>query len=453
VPNADVAPSIVQNRWTAEQVQALAPDAGSLSSARGLSSPGKWQLSGAGDGPPASLWGLCKGSGANPYQTIVDLDEPAYKCSCPSRKFPCKHALGLLLMWAAGSVAGADPPQWVTEWHEGRAAKAEKAQAKRDTAAAPPTEAQQKEAARRAARRDDRVAQGVAELAQWLDDQVRQGIAGLDKAGYRHFDTVAKRLVDAQAPGLAREVKALAGVVSSGEGWDHRLLTELAGLRLLTRAFERVGDLPAPLAETVRSRVGFNHPTEKVLATPAVRDTWQVIGVRDEVEEKLTTRRVWLLGRETGQFAVSLSFAVPNVPGQALAVDLVVGTQLDADLHYYPGVAPMRAAVGTRHSGVRRCTELAPATTIAAALDAYADAVAADPWTTIRPVLLRGVLAPGKRWHVVDDDDALPLDPVAGSPWHLVATAAGRPTAIAGEWGPAGFRPLALHATTEVIAA
>jgi hypothetical protein len=444
----------MENRWTAEQVQGLAPDSSSLSSARSLTNAAKWQLCGAGDGPPASLWGLCKGSGANPYQTIVDLDEPAYKCSCPSRKFPCKHALGLLLMWAAGTVAEGTPPQWVTEWHLSRAAKAAKVQARRESAAAGPTEAQQRASARRAAQRDDRVTQGVAELAQWLDDQVRQGIAGLDKAGYRHFDTVAARLVDAQAPGLAREVKALAGVVSSGEGWDHRLLAELGGLRLLTRAFDRVADLPGPLAETVRSRVGFNVATEKVLAISPERDMWQVIGVRDEVEEKLTTRRIWLLGQQSGRFAVSLSFAIPNVPGQALAVDLVVGTQLDADLHFYPGTAPMRATVGTRHGGLQRCTGLAPATTIGAALDAYADAVAADPWTTIWPVLLRGVFAPGHRWHVVDEDgDALPLDPAAGRPWHLAAAAGGRPAAIAGEWGPAGLRPLALHAGAEVIAA
>jgi SWIM zinc finger len=46
------------------------------------------------------VWGLCAGSGKRPYQTVVDLTGPAYKCSCPSRKFPCKHALALLLNWA-----------------------------------------------------------------------------------------------------------------------------------------------------------------------------------------------------------------------------------------------------------------------------------------------------------------------------------------------------------------
>ncbi|WP_345024954.1 SWIM zinc finger family protein, partial [Nonomuraea roseoviolacea] len=53
------------------------------------------------------LFGECEGSGATPYQTCVDLDGPAYRCGCPSRKAPCKHALGLLLVWSAGDVPAA----------------------------------------------------------------------------------------------------------------------------------------------------------------------------------------------------------------------------------------------------------------------------------------------------------------------------------------------------------
>lgn len=43
--------------------------------------------------------GECKGSGKNPYITsadYIDPDHPVFRCSCPSRQFPCKHALGLL---------------------------------------------------------------------------------------------------------------------------------------------------------------------------------------------------------------------------------------------------------------------------------------------------------------------------------------------------------------------
>ena len=100
---------------------ALAPDASSLRGAQKMSGRTGWvELGMTGD----VLWGLCRGSGKNPYQVAVDLAGPAYKCSCPSRKFPCKHALGLLMMWAGGSSADEiDPPAFVAEWVSSRAAR------------------------------------------------------------------------------------------------------------------------------------------------------------------------------------------------------------------------------------------------------------------------------------------------------------------------------------------
>ena len=66
--------------------------------------------------------------GHPPYQTIVDLTNIAFKCSCPSHKFPCKHALGLLLLYARSESAFAqeDEPEWVTSWIDKRAETAEK---------------------------------------------------------------------------------------------------------------------------------------------------------------------------------------------------------------------------------------------------------------------------------------------------------------------------------------
>ena len=106
-PAATVTP--VPVRWTADQVLAAAPDAASVAAGRKLAAPGPWSGTGV-SAEPAALWGSCAGSGKTPYQTVVDLTGPAYKCSCPSRKFPCKHALGLLLLWSAGHVPEQDTP-------------------------------------------------------------------------------------------------------------------------------------------------------------------------------------------------------------------------------------------------------------------------------------------------------------------------------------------------------
>src|SRR3954469_1069575 len=132
-----------------EDVESLAPDAASITAARKLARPAPWSELGHDE---RSVWGLCKGSGAKPYQVQVDQQGPAYKCSCPSRKFPCKHALALLLLLAGEHVPEAAPPAWVGEGIESRVSRP-----KREPGAPP---ADPEAAARRAAAREERVAAG-----------------------------------------------------------------------------------------------------------------------------------------------------------------------------------------------------------------------------------------------------------------------------------------------------
>jgi hypothetical protein len=73
--------------WDAEQVLALAADPASAKAGQSLARAAKWSATGS---SARALWGRCEGSGKQPYQTMVDLAGPAFRCSCPSRKFPCK---------------------------------------------------------------------------------------------------------------------------------------------------------------------------------------------------------------------------------------------------------------------------------------------------------------------------------------------------------------------------
>ena len=92
--------------WSTEQVTALAPDKQVASAGLKLASPATWSDAGVHE---ALVWGSAAGSGKRPYRVCVDLSGPAFKCSCPSRKFPCKHAIGLLHLWSRGQVAGGEP--------------------------------------------------------------------------------------------------------------------------------------------------------------------------------------------------------------------------------------------------------------------------------------------------------------------------------------------------------
>ncbi|HUZ54987.1 MAG TPA: SWIM zinc finger family protein [Streptosporangiaceae bacterium] len=71
----------------------------------GQAGPARWSGSGHDE---HAVWGECRGSGQLPYLTQAALDDAAAKCSCPSRKFPCKHAIGLLLRYGGRRGARRD---------------------------------------------------------------------------------------------------------------------------------------------------------------------------------------------------------------------------------------------------------------------------------------------------------------------------------------------------------
>jgi len=100
---------------TFERIEAFAPDQASLAAARKLLKSSYWPTLAEGEG---LAWGECQGSGATPYRVVISEADAGYKCTCPSRKFPCKHALALMWMRAntSAAFAAATVPDWVKDW-------------------------------------------------------------------------------------------------------------------------------------------------------------------------------------------------------------------------------------------------------------------------------------------------------------------------------------------------
>jgi hypothetical protein len=436
--------------WTTEQVLALAPDASSAKSGKELSVPRKWKSLGADE---ACAWGTIQGSGKDPYQACIDFSGPAFKCTCPSRKFPCKHGLGLFLIVAqqAGTLTEKQAPAWTTEWLSKRVEKEEKKPAK---AAAPATpldpEAEKKAAAaaeKRAASREANVTAGLDELGVWLKDLVRNGFAALPGKPSSFWETPAARLVDAQAPGLARRVGALDGITTTGERWPVQLLREASLLHLAREGWSRMAALPSATQAELRAVLGFTTSQEEVLAETGVRDQWLIIGQRIEEEDRLRTQRTWLFGLASKRFALSLSFSAG--PNQPLDITLIPGTVLDAELVFFPAAWPIRALVKQRHGSNDSVPINLPHPTIAVANSLAAEALTANPWLERIPFAFAAVTPVQRPYGWIVRDEAghcLPLDIAESKAWTLVALAGGRTVGMAGEWNGERLRPLSVWA-------
>ncbi|MFF5369197.1 SWIM zinc finger family protein [Streptomyces sp. NPDC013187] len=431
-------------RWTADQVLALAPDAASRKAGSKLGAAGPWSEAGCSD--EGTVWGLRKGSGSKPYQTIVDIAEaagPAYKCTCPSRKFPCKHALGLLLLWAADDavVPRGQAPEWAGQWTAARRRRAEEKKVT-DGSGASSGPADPEAARRRAERRAERVTAGAVELEQRLADLLRGGLATAEQSGYGLWEETAARMVDAQAQGLAGRVRELGAIPSTGPGWPVRLLEECALLHLLGQGWLRRERLPAGLAATVRSRVGLPASADG----PPLRDRWLVLAQYDTTDPRLTTRRIWLHGTDSHRTVLLLSY---GAAGRAPEQTLPVGLALDAEVVAYPGTGQPRVALGEQFAPASPSAIRPPGMTTSQAVARYGHALRDDPWLESVPVTLdRVVPAPdGESWQLADADEdaALPLTPAARSRpglWRLVALSGGAPVRVFGECGHQGFTPL-----------
>lgn len=481
-------------RWSPEHVRAVAPSPAALALAERLATGGRWADGGCDD---RSVWGRCSGTSSEPYDCAVDHVVGRYRCTCASRQRPCKHALALLLRWAAQQVplvlpdtggARSTRPTWLAAWlaESVPGATSDPTTARRrdtdrgtagttsgdvplveaadDTAAepvpSPPVDGA--EGGDRSAR-DDRVATtaaGLRDFDRWLHDRVRTGLGGGIGARRDEWEAAAARLVDAKAGALAARARRLAlsapgsvdGAATSPTDEVGRVLAEVSMLHTLCAAGQRLGDLPPDLGDSVALSIGWQVRQADVLAGVPHTDSWVVMGRADQRDERIVTRRTWLRGAQHQQWAMVLSFAAF---GQALADDLWVGRVLEADLFRYPGALGLRAVVGRVHDVDRRGAtwlDAIAAADVAAACAEVGAMVAAEPWSERLPVCM--VAAPrrlGRSWVLADDHGAVPMslrgDALAG----LLACTAYGAVPLTCEWTPEGFVPIAVFLPDRVV--
>lgn len=434
--------------YSADQIIALAPDAASAKAGRSLATPSKWQNVGQNE---RALWGECQGSGAKPYQTVIDLNEPAFKCSCPSRKFPCKHSLGLFLLVANQPSIGSNTttaPDWAAEWLAKRDEQTQRRSEAAKKADEPPDEAtlarRASQKAKRSLDREAKVVAGLKELDLWLRDLLRHGLAAAQTRSLDYWEQMAARMIDAQAPGVARRVRELSWLPQSGEGWTEHLLSQVSSLFLLLKAYERIEKLPAPTQADVRTAIGWTYKEDELPQDNLVGDEWLVLGQRITGDEALRVRRTWLWGERVAKGALILDFAAA---GQNLAMDLLPGTRTEAELIFYPSNYPQRAALKQRANTTRSLTELPGYSSSDQLLTTYAEVLALNPWLEAIPAPLHTAVPVrrSERWFARDLNGRL-LSLRTESGWKLAALSGGHPITIFGEWNGKSLLPISAWA-------
>jgi hypothetical protein len=461
---------------TRDRIAALAPDQSALTASIKLQKPARWPLLGR-DGDDALVWGECQGSGSTPYRVMADLRDLGNKCTCPSRKFPCKHVLALLWLSveAPGRFAESERPPWVGDWltrrrpkkvggegedtptAKGRGASFATAESAAPAAVRPvdPKTAERADAQRIRLReeREASIAGGLDELDRWILDRLEEGLANFAATAQHTCRSAAARLIDAKALGVAGMVDELAvKLFRVPQPLRAAYASErLSAIALLASAYRNQAALPEALRADVRRQIGWTVRREDLLEdTSALRVTgrWLVVAARSEVQpDRIRRLETWLLRlgpRDAAEpdFALLLDF-VPVVGGPSTP-PFYAGEVLSADLAFYPSPMPLRALIASRSPGEGKAGWNA-LPNIAAALDGWDRALAHQPWLESWPLLIGGVRVArtggDALWLADEAGGALPLDM---SRSEAIAPLIGLPAiAAAGLWDGRCFTLLA----------
>lgn len=193
---------------TEQQILALAPNPNAAANGKKLSQKGNFvRLCRAED--DSFYMGECKGSGSSNYITTADFADgsPVCGCSCPSRQYPCKHALGLLYEIAGKkSFAACEIPEDVLKKREKRKKKEEKGtpeQSKEKTSK--PSRA----SVRARLKKQQAQMEGLEQTKKLVRELLTAGLGTMGGQTLTSYRQLAKQLGDYYLPGPQRLLNRL----------------------------------------------------------------------------------------------------------------------------------------------------------------------------------------------------------------------------------------------------
>ncbi|MBX7242174.1 MAG: SWIM zinc finger domain-containing protein [Bacteroidia bacterium] len=428
--------------WTLQQILSLSAIPATQSNAQKIAKGTTLSNLGTDE---SFLWGECQGSGSSAYFITIDLSDGAAKCNCPARQFPCKHALGLFLYFAASPHVfhKVTPPSWATAWMEKR---------KKGTPviSVVTPEIQEQKTVRKEELEDKKMEtlkKDLDDAILWVEDIIRSGIASQESRMYEFAEAQKVWMSNAKAEGLRALIDEIARTVGDGEGteWLQKFLLKSGELYFLFKLLKNIEAAQEPFRKSVKQLIGFYEQRKDVLPLPAIKDIWMIMGsIQEEVEDKhnLLIRKIWLYGKKTGERALITDFAFNGVFTEQYGP---TGSCFEGEIVYYPGIVRQRALVKTQ---IRTIEKVSPVFMgFEENFRRHAQEISAFPWLKQFPFLLSEMKIgnSGKQWFLTDSQmKAIPMKISREKAMYILVLTGNQSFNVFGEWLDNQFLPLTI---------
>ena len=245
---------------------------------------------------------------------------------------------------------------------------------------------------RRTAKRDARVAEGLALAQSKLEDVVRLGLNSSVVNDWHFWRDFARMASDIQAPGLALFFADAPRLLGGGAPGYDELLIRLGRLELLIEAARRIDLADEDFAAEIRQALGYTVRVQDVLAYgERVAGRWLAVGRREwSSAKRIWNSREWYYETKSGRFAeVRLTTKTRLTRQRPFFEDAAeVGTLYEGAMRFYPGSLRRRATPESPFSTVAPPFTLRAKTTLEQFFERLPRIYARAPWTSHIPALV-----------------------------------------------------------------
>lgn len=290
---------------------------------------------------------------------------------------------------------------------------------------------------------------GANEIIVWLADVVNNGITTLYNQPEEFWDSISKRMVDAQLSGIGNRLKHVKNAIAEEE--EEYIIDAISEIYLLAKSLSKIDVLPESMALSLLKAAGYNITKKHLVNAELISDDWLVLGQVHGEEDRIRYRRTWIQGQRTKFMGQILDYAWGK---QDFMQNWQVGRSFKGDARVYPGAYKLRLAIEAHSHTSQLISSFAAYQDLNAFLKAYTLAVAAHPVLFHFPVSLKEIRIQLKHQeiYIIDKSlNAIPCFCSENAKWGLLAAAAGQEIQLFGEWDGSKFHPLSLISTGRFI--